>query len=73
MSDPNLSAFIWSVADLFRGDYKQSEVLALYKRLCRHLWDLDPTRAAAYVHAYRELWDSEERSATEPGAHGVLP
>src|SRR5262252_6484047 len=25
MSDPNLSAFIWSVADLLRGDYKQSD------------------------------------------------
>ena len=25
MNDPNLSSFIWSVADLFRGDYKQSE------------------------------------------------
>ena len=25
MSDQNLSAFIWSVADLLRGDYKQSE------------------------------------------------
>ena len=25
MADPNLSAFIWSVADLLRGDYKQSE------------------------------------------------
>ena len=25
MSDPNLSTFIWSVADLLRGDYKQSE------------------------------------------------
>ena len=25
MPDPNLSAFIWSVADLLRGDYKQSE------------------------------------------------
>ena len=24
-SDPNLSSFIWSVADLLRGDYKQSE------------------------------------------------
>src|SRR3954467_9889585 len=23
--DPNLSSFIWSVADLLRGDYKQSE------------------------------------------------
>jgi type I restriction enzyme M protein len=25
MSEPNLSAFIWSVADLLRGNYKQSE------------------------------------------------
>ena len=25
MSNPNLSSFIWSVADLLRGDYKQSE------------------------------------------------
>lgn len=25
VSDPNLSSFIWSVADLLRGDYKQSE------------------------------------------------
>jgi type I restriction enzyme M protein len=25
MSEPNLSAFIWSVADLLRGDYKQSD------------------------------------------------
>jgi hypothetical protein len=25
MVDTNLSAFIWSVADLVRGDYKQSE------------------------------------------------
>ena len=25
MSDSNLSSFIWSVADLLRGDYKQSE------------------------------------------------
>jgi type I restriction enzyme M protein len=25
LSDPNLSSFIWSVADLLRGDYKQSE------------------------------------------------
>lgn len=25
MSEPDLSSFIWSVADLLRGDYKQSE------------------------------------------------
>ena len=25
MTDHNLSSFIWSIADLLRGDYKQSE------------------------------------------------
>jgi type I restriction enzyme M protein len=25
MAEQNLSSFIWSVADLLRGDYKQSE------------------------------------------------
>jgi len=25
MSDPDLSSFLWSVADLLRGDYKQSD------------------------------------------------
>src|SRR5271154_4550278 len=25
MNNPNLSSFLWSVADLLRGDYKQSE------------------------------------------------
>jgi len=25
LSDPNLSSFIWSLADLLRGDYKQSD------------------------------------------------
>ncbi len=25
MTDPNLSSFLWSVANLLRGDYKQSD------------------------------------------------
>lgn len=34
-------------------------VLDLYKKLCRHYWDIDPAATASYVHAYREMWDSE--------------
>ena len=45
--------------------------LALYKRLCRHLWDLDQARAVSYVHAYRELWDSDDLGADVPNADGV--
>jgi len=35
-------------------------VLEMYKRLCRHYWDIDPAATAYYVKAYRERWDSED-------------
>ena len=35
-------------------------VLQLYKRLCRHYWDIDPAATADYINAYREYWDSDE-------------
>ena len=35
-------------------------VLRLYKKLCRHYWDIDPAATADYVNAYREYWDSDE-------------
>ena len=34
-------------------------VLAMYKELCRHYGAFDPTAAADYVNAYRELWGDE--------------
>lgn len=35
-------------------------VLAMYRRLCRHYWDIDPAAATDYVKAYREQWDSNK-------------
>ncbi len=49
MSDPNLSSFIWSVADLLRGDYKQSDygkVILPFTVLRRLDCVLQPTKAA---------------------------
>lgn len=49
MNDPNLSSFIWSVADLLRGDYKQSEygkVILPFTVLRRLDCVLEPTKAA---------------------------
>jgi hypothetical protein len=49
MTDPNLSSFIWSVADLLRGDYKQSEygkVILPFTVLRRLDCVLAPTKAA---------------------------
>lgn len=41
----------------FCGD---ETVLQMYKKLCRHYWDIDPAATAYYVNAYREYWDSDE-------------
>jgi type I restriction enzyme M protein len=49
MSDPNLSSLIWSVADLLRGDYKQSEygkVILPFTVLRRLDCVLEPTKPA---------------------------
>jgi hypothetical protein len=35
-------------------------VLQLYRKLCRHYWDIDPAATADYINAYREYWDSDE-------------
>jgi hypothetical protein len=43
-------------------------MLVLYKKLCRHYFDIDPEAAASYVHAYREMWDEQE-----PGKRDQLP
>jgi hypothetical protein len=34
-------------------------MLALYKKLCRHYFDIDATSAVFYVNAYREMWDEK--------------
>ncbi len=52
MSDPNLSSFIWSVADLLRGDYKPHEygkVILPFTVLRRLDSVLEPTKAAVLV------------------------
>ena len=49
MADTNLSAFIWSIADLLRGDYKQSDygkVILPFTVLRRLDCVLKPTKAA---------------------------
>ncbi len=49
MSNTNLSALLWSVADLLRGDYKQSEygrVILPFTVLRRLDCVLEPTKAA---------------------------
>ena len=37
------------------------EMLQLYKKLCRHYFAINPSATAEYIHAYREMWDSEQK------------
>jgi type I restriction-modification system DNA methylase subunit len=54
MADTNLSSFIWSVADLLRRDYKQSDygkVILPFTVLRRLDCVLEPTKAAVLAEA----------------------
>lgn len=42
--------------------------LLLYRRLCRHYWDIDPAATADYVNAYRKMWDSDEEDERGPNS-----
>ena len=58
MSQPNLSSFLWSVADLLRGDYKQSEygkVILPFTVLRRLDCVLEPTKAAVLAEQTNRL------------------
>jgi len=64
MSNPNLSSFIWSVADLLRGDYKQSEygkVILPFTVLRRLDCVLEATKPAVLVEK-----EKREKAALNP-------
>ena len=70
MAETNLSAFIWSVADLLRGDYKQSDygkVILPFTVLRRLDCVLEPTKAAVLEEkALRESQGLDPGSTPNP-------
>ncbi len=34
-------------------------ILALFKKLCRYYYAIDPEATASYVYSYREMWDKD--------------
>jgi len=36
--------------------------LALFKKLCRYYYEIDPVAASEYVLVYRDMWDCEVNS-----------
>jgi hypothetical protein len=37
-------------------------VLEMYKQLCRHYWNINPTATVYCINSYREYWDSDEQA-----------
>ena len=48
--------------DELLGLASSEEGLQLFKRLCRYYWTIAPEATAFYVHAYRDMWDSDDPS-----------
>ena len=47
--------------------------LALFKKLCRYYWDLDPVATAGHINACREHWDSDDSAVTGDTPQGGKP
>lgn len=37
-----------------------AHALVLYKKLCRHYWEIDPNATAFHINAYRDMWDLDK-------------
>jgi len=45
--------------DYMLGFCYDDNMLLLYRRLCRYLFDIDPQATASYIEAFRDMWDEE--------------
>jgi hypothetical protein len=50
---------IENLIDRMLGFCFDSDMLLLFKKLCRHYFRIDPAATASYVHLYRDMWDNE--------------
>jgi hypothetical protein len=64
------AARIEHLLDHMLGFCYDPDMLAAYKRLCRHYFAINPLATADYVHAYREMWDMAGQEPVEGGRVG---
>ena len=48
----------WAL-DHMLGFCFDDRILALFKKLCRYYYHIDPVATASYIYAYRDMWDDE--------------
>lgn len=58
--------------DSLLGFCSNEPALQLYKRLCRYYFSINPAATAEYIHAYREMWDSEDKELKPKQDKAVL-
>lgn len=39
------------------GFCADTHAVEIYRKLCRHYWQIDPAAAAEYVKLYRDIWE----------------
>ncbi len=49
--------YIERTLDGMLGFCFDKNMLKFYKRLCKYYYGIDPTAAAGYFYAYRDMWD----------------
>lgn len=47
------------------------QMLLLYRRLCRYLYDIDKETTASYINAYREMWDENGENFGDKNFKGL--
>jgi hypothetical protein len=50
---------IQHLLDSLLDNCADSDVLTLFKKLCRYYWAINPQATADYVGYYREMWDDD--------------
>ncbi|MFH0801326.1 MAG: hypothetical protein V2A78_02935 [bacterium] len=46
-------------------------MLRLYKKLCRHYFQIDPQATAFYINAYRDMWDDQDKEDSKESGCGT--
>jgi len=49
------------ILDSLLGICYDSNILKLFKKLCRYYYYIDKQAVAEYVEMYREMWDSDDK------------
>lgn len=60
------------VLDGMLGFCNDDSLLALFKKLCQYYYTIDPLATAQHIYAYREMWDSDERTDKKKIGNGRM-